>query len=245
MGMSSIDAIHDFAFAAEPAVTFRALDLRPEQPKAAAVFPAQTSTELMLRALDVLLSLLLLIFLLPPLLSIYLAIWLNGDGPVLFGQQRIGMGGRSFRCLKFRTMVTDAERRLQELLASDADARAEWARDQKLRADPRITSVGRFLRRTSLDELPQIFNVLKGEMSLVGPRPIVSAEIARYGRYFAEYKTVRPGVSGLWQISGRNDVSYRRRVALDVFYARRRSLSLYIGVVARTPGRVLLSTGCY
>lgn len=198
-----------------------------------------------LRLIDIVLTALLLIFLLPIMLLIAAAVRMEGDGPVFFGHQRIGRNGVSFRCLKFRTMVPDAERRLQELLATDPAARREWVQDHKLREDPRITRIGRFLRRSSLDELPQLLNVLKGEMSLVGPRPIVHAEAVKYGRYYADYKSVRPGISGLWQISGRNDICYRKRVALDVIYARRRSVSLYLAVVFRTPLCILLSRGCY
>ena len=218
-----------------------ALDGLRSDVRRAISFPADGS----LRLIDIVLSALLLIFLLPVMLLIAAAVRMEGDGPVFFGHQRIGRGGASFRCLKFRTMVPDAERRLQELLAIDPVARREWAQDQKLREDPRITRIGRFLRRSSLDELPQLLNVLKGEMSLVGPRPIVHAEVMKYGRYYADYKSVRPGISGLWQISGRNDICYRKRVALDVVYARRRSVGLYLAVVFRTPVRVLLSTGCY
>ena len=198
-----------------------------------------------LRLIDIVLTALLLIFLLPVMLLIAAAVRIEGAGPVFFGHQRIGRNGASFRCLKFRTMVPDAERRLQELLAIDPAARREWVKDHKLREDPRVTRIGRFLRRSSLDELPQLLNVLKGEMSLVGPRPIVPAEVVRYGRYYADYTSVRPGISGLWQISGRNDVCYRKRIALDVIYARRRSVSLYLAVVFRTPVCILLSRGCY
>lgn len=201
--------------------------------------------DLAIRLIDITLSLVLLIFLLPVMLAISAAIRLEGGGDIFFGHKRIGKDGVAFRCLKFRTMVPDAEERLHALLARDAVARCEWTRDQKLRNDPRITCIGRFLRRSSLDELPQILNVLRGEMSLVGPRPIVSSEIVRYGRYYSDYTSVRPGISGLWQISGRNDVCYRRRVAFDVIYARKRSIGLYLAVVIRTPARVLLSTGSY
>jgi lipopolysaccharide/colanic/teichoic acid biosynthesis glycosyltransferase len=140
-------------------------------------------------------------------------------------------------------MVSDADVRLVQLLAESAQAREEWARDHKLRRDPRITPIGSFLRRSSLDELPQLFNVLKGEMSLVGPRPIVHSEIERYGRYFREYCRVRPGITGLWQISGRSNVSYRRRVALDVTYVRSKSLVLDIKILALTLPCVLVARG--
>jgi lipopolysaccharide/colanic/teichoic acid biosynthesis glycosyltransferase len=159
-----------------------------------------------------------LIFMAPLLLAIAALICLQDGGPVLFGHERIGKDGRRFKCLKFRSMVLDAEDQLTALLRTDRAAYEEWRRDHKLRNDPRITPLGRFLRKSSLDELPQLINVLKGEMSLVGPRPIVAAEIHRYGRYFTRYCSARPGVTGLWQISGRNEVDYRRRVAMDVLY---------------------------
>ncbi len=142
-------------------------------------------------------------------------------------------------------MAIDAEQRLQQLLATDATARAEWALDHKLKRDPRITPLGQFLRTSSLDELPQLFNVLRGEMSLVGPRPVVQAESVKYGSRFKAYCSVRPGITGLWQVSGRNDVSYRRRVAMDVLYARYKSLPLDFKILLLTVPAVLLKRGCY
>jgi exopolysaccharide production protein ExoY len=142
-------------------------------------------------------------------------------------------------------MTADAEQRLARLLASDADARREWLQDHKLRRDPRVTPFGNFLRRSSLDELPQLFNVLRGEMSLVGPRPIVPREAVRYGRYFEDYCKVRPGITGLWQVCGRNNVSYRRRVALDVTYTRRRSTLLNLAILGATIPSVLSAEGSY
>jgi len=197
------------------------------------------------RLIDVAASVFGLLFVAPLFCLLMLLMFIGDSGPVLFAQRRIGRGGREFNCLKFRTMVPDAEQRLEALFAADPQARAEWEQDHKLRDDPRITSLGRFLRRSSLDELPQLFNVLKGEMSLVGPRPIVAAEIERYGRHFADYCSIRPGLTGLWQVSGRNDVSYSRRVALDVLYARRKSLSLYVRILLATLPAVLLSRGAH
>ena len=156
---------------------------------------------------------------------------------------RIGRGGREFPCLKFRSMAVDAEARLESHLASSAAARREWDRYHKLEFDPRITPLGRFLRSSSLDELPQLFNVLRGEMSLVGPRPIVRAEVRRYNRYFPVYCSTRPGLTGLWQVLGRNRVSYRRRVAADVLYVRRKSLWLNIRILVATIPAVLLRRG--
>ncbi|HEY2660344.1 MAG TPA: sugar transferase [Caulobacteraceae bacterium] len=197
------------------------------------------SDERWARAIEIPLCLALLTFFAPLMLVVALVIKLSDGGPILFAHRRLGRGGHSFGCLKFRSMVPDAEPRLQALLASDPKARTEWERDHKLTNDPRITPIGEFLRRSSLDELPQLFNVLRGEMSLVGPRPIVEAEVTRYRRYYAFYCQVRPGVTGLWQVSGRNDVSYRRRVALDVVYARSRCVGLYFKILLATAPAVL------
>ncbi|MCI3132729.1 sugar transferase [Phenylobacterium aquaticum] len=186
-----------------------------------------------------------LVFVTPLMLAVAIGIKLQDGGPILFGHQRIGFGGRSFRCWKFRSMVVDAESRLQALLVKDPAAKAEWEADHKLRMDPRVTAFGRFLRVSSLDELPQLLNVIAGEMSLVGPRPIVSAEVARYGRWFKAYTSVRPGITGLWQISGRNDVSYRQRVAMDVLFARKRSVGQYIRILLGTVPAVLSRSGSY
>lgn len=196
-----------------------------------------------MRALDMVGAGCALLFFAPILVLIVAAMLVGDRGPVLFRHRRIGRDGRPFYCLKFRTMVPDAEARLKELLARSPEARAAWMRDQKLKNDPRITPVGKFLRVSSLDELPQLWNVLMGEMSLVGPRPITESEIARYGRYFVHYVRVRPGITGLWQISGRNDVSYRRRVAMDVTYARTASFALYLRILVFTVPAVLLARG--
>ncbi len=197
------------------------------------------------RALDVTLCVIALAFLAPILVLVTLLVFVTDPGPVFFAHRRIGRGGVAFPCLKFRTMVVNAEERLQALLASSAEHRAEWARDHKLKDDPRITSIGSFLRKSSLDELPQLFNILMGDMSIVGPRPIVLAEVSRYGRYFEDYCTVRPGLTGVWQISGRNDVTYRRRVAMDVAYARTKSVALDMRVILLTIPAVLKAKGSY
>jgi lipopolysaccharide/colanic/teichoic acid biosynthesis glycosyltransferase len=202
-------------------------------------------SEVVSRCLDIAVALLALIFIIPLLATIAVAIKLADGGPVLFSHRRIGRDGQPFGCLKFRSMVVDAEERLARLLAVDELARQEWLKDHKLRDDPRVTPLGSFLRRSSLDELPQLFNVLRGEMSIVGPRPIVQAEVARYGRRFASYCAVRPGITGLWQVSGRNDVSYRRRVACDVVYARRKSLGRDVFIIVWTVPAVLKGQGSY
>lgn len=197
------------------------------------------------RVTDVVFSLVGIVFLAPLMLVIAILVYVSDPGPILFGHRRIGRDARFFRCLKFRTMVVDAEARLQEMLERDTGARSEWQAEHKLRRDPRITRIGRFLRRSSLDELPQLFNVLVGDMSLVGPRPIVLEEVQRYGRHFLSYCSVRPGITGLWQVCGRNDVSYARRVAMDITYVRRKSLMLDLQIILLTLPSVLKFRGAY
>lgn len=171
--------------------------------------------------------------------------WLirRDGGAATFEHYRVGCGGRLFRCLKFRTMRSDAERALREVLEIDPALRAEWERDHKLAADPRVTRCGRWLRRSSLDELPQLFNVLRGEMALVGPRPITVAELRRYGMARWHYLSVLPGMTGLWQVSGRNRTSYDRRVELDQQYVNSRSVWLDCRILARTVVVVLTRDG--
>lgn len=172
-------------------------------------------------------------------------IYLRDPGPVLYGHRRIGRHGRVFRCLKFRTMVQDSDAVLARHLAASPEAAAEWAAARKLRADPRVTGIGARLRKASLDELPQLFNVLCGEMSLVGPRPIVTDEARHYGEALAAYLAVRPGVTGLWQISGRSDTSYAERVELDRAYVRGRTMALDLWILVRTVVVVLKGRGSY
>ena len=199
----------------------------------------------LLRATDLILAIILLALLSPLMLIVAFLITLGDGKTPLFGHRRYGRGGRTFLCFKFRSMAADADVRLARVLATDPAARAEWARDHKLRDDPRITMVGRIIRKTSIDELPQLLNVLRGEMSLVGPRPIVAAEVKRYGRRFGHYCSVRPGITGIWQISGRNDVGYRRRVAMDSVMVRRMSPQLYARVLVGTARSVLMGKGAY
>ncbi len=181
----------------------------------------------------------------PFLALIAVLVKLDSRGPIFFSQLRIGRGGKTFDAWKFRTMATNAEELLQQHLASDPSARFEWERTHKLKNDPRITRVGAFLRKSSLDELPQLWNVLKGEMSLVGPRPIVEAEIVRYGERYGAYSRVPGGITGLWQVSGRNDTTYEERVALDAYYVRNWSVWLDFYILFRTVGTVLLRKGAY
>ena len=205
--------------------------------------PPSPFDSLAVRILDIGIASCALIFLAPLLLVVAGLVYLVDPGPIFFAHRRLGRDGRSFPCLKFRTMVVDAEQRLKQLLLTSEEAREEWARDFKLRRDPRITPIGNFLRKSSIDELPQLINVLRGEMSIVGPRPIVEDEIERYGRYYAHYSAVKPGLTGLWQVSGRNDVTYRRRVALDVTYARNKCLGLDLRILAMTVPAVLSAKG--
>ncbi|NOG73855.1 sugar transferase [Roseicella sp. DB1501] len=196
------------------------------------------------RAIDILGAGAILLLILPLMAVIILAIRCDG-GPALFSHPRIGFGGRSFGCLKFRSMVTNADERLAKLLAEDPAAAAEWAVRRKLARDPRITRIGAFLRSTSLDELPQLLNVLRGEMSLVGPRPVVQQELdLHYSPAAAEaYCAMRPGITGLWQVSGRSDTTYVERVALDTRYARDWSLNLDLRILLRTLPAVLQRRG--
>jgi undecaprenyl-phosphate galactose phosphotransferase len=194
------------------------------------------------RAVDLVGALILIAVLSPFIVAVSLAIWIEG-GSVIYRHSRIGRNGQPFECLKFRTMVPNAEQVLKELLSHRPELREEWLLNHKLRDDPRITVVGRFLRRTSLDELPQLWNVIRGEMSLVGPRPVVRDELLRYGRSAPIYLGVQPGLTGLWQVSGRNDVSYRRRVAMDVYYVRNRNLWLDLYILALTTGVVFSRDG--
>jgi len=179
-------------------------------------------------------AIVLLILSAPLLLLIAWLVWLEDGGAPLFAHYRIGRNGRPFRCYKFRSMVVDADAVLRQLLAGDAQLREQWERDQKLESDPRITRIGHFLRRTSLDELPQLYNIWRGEMAFVGPRPIVVQELIRYGVWKRHYLSVPPGLTGLWQVSGRNNVSYEQRVALDRDYVEQRSWLLDALIVVRT-----------
>jgi exopolysaccharide production protein ExoY len=191
------------------------------------------------RVFDIVLASLLLWLSLPLLIMIAAIVTIDG-GPVFFLHRRVGRGGRSFRCIKFRTMIPDAEPCLDEYLSYHPHVQSEWVSEQKLTFDPRVTPIGRLLRQSSADELPQLINVIRGEMSLVGPRPVTLSELEKYGSSAEVYKSVRPGMSGLWQVSGRNDVNYMTRVTLDERYVRDWSLGLDIWILFQTP-RVLFS----
>ncbi|MEW2915236.1 sugar transferase [Leisingera sp. JC11] len=209
-----------------------------EGSRLAAGFYARTGK----RAFDIGFALLLLPVLVPVILVLWSAVRCDG-GAGFFGHARIGRNGKPFRCWKLRSMVPDAEARLQSHLDAHPAAAAEWRRSHKLSDDPRVSRLGRVLRKTSLDELPQIWNVLKGEMSFVGPRPIVTRELARYGSSAPAYLAQKPGITGLWQVSGRNDISYDERVALDVAYLTRRSFLKDLKIIAKTGLAVIGTTG--
>ncbi len=201
-----------------------------------------TVRETLKRAVDIAGASALLLVTAP--LTLGLAALTSRDGAgAFYGHARVGLDGRSFTCWKVRTMVPDAEARLDAMLESDPARQAEWQRDQKLREDPRVTQLGRFLRKTSLDELPQLWNVLKGDMSLVGPRPVTQAELARYGRSAGHYCSVRPGLTGAWQVRRRSGTTYAERVALDRHYVQTHSLAGDLALLCLTPASIWRGTG--
>jgi Undecaprenyl-phosphate galactose phosphotransferase WbaP len=197
------------------------------------------------RLMDVIGALLGGLILMPLLFYIAVAVKLSSRGPVLYANERIGRDGRRFRMWKFRSMFTHGDQVLEDYLEFHPEFREEWQRTHKLKHDPRITRIGRFIRKTSLDELPQLWNVLKGEMSLVGPRPILLEEQAKYGGCFALYTMVSPGITGLWQVSGRNDASYDDRLQFVSYYVHNWSLWLDIYLLLRTVRIVLFGKGAY
>lgn len=191
------------------------------------------------RVFDIAFSSFALVSCAPLLVGISLVVAASSPGPIFYVQRRVGKDRRLFYCVKFRTMVVDAEARMTALLASCPELHREFADNHKLRNDPRVTRVGRFLRFTSLDEFPQFWNVLRGDMSVVGPRPLVPEELCRYGRYIDRVLTVRPGITGLWQVSGRNNIPYRKRVQIDLYYASSRNWQLDAWIILRTFGVLL------
>ena len=197
------------------------------------------------RGLDLIVATIALTLTSPLMAIAALLVFAGCNGPILFAHERIGCSGKVFRVLKFRTMCLDAESVLREHLLAHPEAMREWSADHKLRRDPRVSLIGKFLRKTSIDELPQLFNVLRGEMSIVGPRPITLAEVERYGTLFPAYCSVRPGITGIWQVSGRNDVTYQRRVEMDAVYARKKSLLLDLRLMAATIPALLTRRGSY
>lgn len=206
---------------------------------------AEWYNRLLKRVFDIVSTVIGIVCLSPLLIGIAVWIYKDSPGPVIFKHRRVGRHGKEFNCYKFRSMCVDADVKLKELLDHDPAARAEWEKEFKLKHDPRITKSGAFLRKTSLDELPQLFNVLKGEMSLVGPRPIIQDEVPRYGKYIEDFYMVRPGVTGMWQTSGRSDVTYDERVQMDTWYVRNWNVWFDIVLIWRTIGVVLGKKGAY
>ena len=197
------------------------------------------------RVLDITLILLAAPYIILAFLVLAILIKLDSPGPVFYRQTRIGQFGRKFGVYKFRTMVQNADRVLQEYLDKSPSLKAEWLATHKLKQDPRVTRLGVLLRKASLDELPQLWNIIIGDMSLVGPRPIVDAEVEKYGKCFQLYVQVRPGLTGLWQVSGRNNTTYERRVELDEYYVRNRSLKLDLKILLKTALVVIKKDGAY
>lgn len=194
---------------------------------------------------DYTLAVILIILMSPIIMLLYGIVFISSGGRPVFTQQRIGHGGKPFRIYKFTTMYPDADERLDALLKTNSAISEEWEREHKLKNDPRVTRLGQFLRKTSLDELPQFYNVIRGEMSLVGPRPIIREEIGKYSEYFHQYTVVKPGITGLWQVSGRNDIDYEERVQLDVWYVRNWSVDLDLMILFKTFGAVVRGKGSY
>ncbi|HEF8949310.1 TPA: exopolysaccharide biosynthesis polyprenyl glycosylphosphotransferase, partial [Klebsiella pneumoniae] len=205
---------------------------------------AKLSSRFLKRLFDIFGSLFIILILSPIIIYISQKVRKDG-GPAIYGHERIGKNGKPFKCLKFRSMVINSKEVLEDLLLNDASAKEEWEATFKLKNDPRITKIGAFLRRTSLDELPQLFNVLKGEMSLVGPRPIITAELARYNEEVDYYLLSKPGMTGLWQVSGRSDVDYETRVYLDAWYVKNWSMWNDIAILFKTVTVVLRKDGAY
>lgn len=197
------------------------------------------------RAFDVTMAVSALVFISPIFLLLMLLVKVTDPGPIFFGHRRIGHNGQTFRCLKFRTMMTDGDRVLQAYLQQNPKAQEEWLATRKLQNDPRVTVVGAVLRKLSLDELPQLLNIIRGEMSVVGPRPVVEDELEMYEGAAVYYLQSRPGLTGLWQVSGRNDVSYASRVAFDTHYVKNWSLRNDMLIIARTIPAVCFSRGSY
>jgi len=203
------------------------------------------SLEFIKRQLDLWVAFASLLLMAPLLVLISMVIVIGHGRPVIIAHMRVGRGGVTFPCLKFRSMVLDGEDRLRRYFESSPEARQEWETTRKLKSDPRVTCFGRVLRKSSLDELPQLVNVLRGEMSLVGPRPIVKEEMQLYGVYSQDYLSVRPGMTGPWQVSGRNDMSYDTRIRMDAQYARTWSLAGDFTILLKTVWVVLRTRGSY
>ena len=223
-----------------PTIPYEVISKEPSSLPAVEIIRNQSRSGRTLKRIgDIIFSLIVLTLGSPIFISIAILVKLSSPGSVFYIQKRVGRNYREFGCIKFRTMYKDADDLLPNLLEKYPLMRKEFEKDFKLRQDPRITKLGRFLRRSSLDELPQFFNVLKGEMSVVGPRPIVSNEIIKYSLFMEEVISVRPGLTGLWQVSGRNNLSYKKRVELDLLYARNRNFLLDLEIIILTLGVLL------
>ncbi|MGK5595349.1 MAG: sugar transferase [Parachlamydiaceae bacterium] len=198
------------------------------------------------RTFDIAFSLLALIIGLPVFLLLALLVRFSSKGRIIYSHERVGKSGKTFRCYKFRTMYQDADQRLKDILAKDPELQKEWDKKHKLKNDPRITRIGAFLRKTSLDELPQFWNVLIGDLSVVGPRPVVKTEVQRFfGNRAPLILSVRPGLTGIWQVSGRSNTSYEERLAMDEEYIGKQSLLLDLKLIAKTVPAMLFSRGAY
>ena len=223
-----------------PIIPYEVISKEPSSLPAVEIIRNQSRSGRTLKRIgDIVFSLIVLTIGSPIFILIGILVKLSSPGSVFYIQKRVGRNYREFGCIKFRTMYKDADDLLPNLLEKYPLMRKEFEKDFKLRQDPRITKLGRFLRRSSLDELPQFFNVLKGEMSVVGPRPIVINEITKYSLFMDEVISVRPGLTGLWQVSGRNNLSYKKRVELDLFYARNRNFILDLEIIILTLGVLL------
>ena len=223
-----------------PTIPYEVISKKPSSLPAVEIIRNQSRSGRTLKRIgDIIFSLIVLTLGSPIFILIGILVKLSSPGSVFYIQKRVGRNYREFGCIKFRTMYKDADELLPNLLEKYPLMRKEFEKDFKLRQDPRITKLGRFLRRSSLDELPQFFNVLKGEMSVVGPRPIVSNEIIKYSLFMEEVISVRPGLTGLWQVSGRNNLSYKKRVELDLLYARNRNFLLDLEIIILTLGVLL------
>lgn len=206
---------------------------------------AQRRNRLFKRIFDITATVIGGILILPVIVIVAILIYLDSPGPIVFGHKRVGQGGKEFPCYKFRSMVPNAQEALEIYLKENPEAREEWERDFKLKDDPRVTKIGKFLRKTSLDELPQLWNVLIGDMSLVGPRPIVRAEVEKYGEYINDFYLVPPGITGVWQVSGRSDTTYEERVLMDSWYVHNWSVWIDIVYLVKTVLAVLKGKGAY
>lgn len=232
--------------------SLRDMESGPRRAMASAALPvfarthcAHRSGQAAKRAFDIFVAAIALVFFLPLIALVSLLVFVSDPGPMFYGHMRVGRDGRLFRIWKIRSMAVNADQVFERALREDPALAREWAQFHKLRKDVRVTPIGRIIRLTSIDELPQLYNVLVGDMSIVGPRPVTQKEMLRYGRYYREYCAVRPGITGLWQVSGRSSTTYRRRVALDVSYVRKRTFWMDCWILLKTIPVIFLAKGSY